>query len=300
VTLRNGCEILTTVIAQNEERNISRVNESLRCYDEILVVDSGPDFFLPRFRGDFAAGNTGGLVHRSRIGAGGIKMTSVEKLLSISSESLAPEPTVFPDFLQAYALGSELFAMLRQKNGFYAFESALHVLPLTADPKAGLEGWNAKTSWRDEYGDLAEGLLFFAEDVLQDQFYLSIKQGGVLRFGAETGAIKPMADSLESWAQAVLSEFKMETGWPLAHKWQLEHGPLPLGTRLMPRVPFFLGGQHAVENLWAGSSLEGMHFKGDMALQTRDLAEGAQVNLRISPSHRSERAYSGGEVGMKY
>ena len=60
-------------------------------------------------------------------------MTRIEKLLSIGSEALAPAPETLPEFLAEWSLGPELFAMLRQKNGFYAFESALHVFPLTAD-----------------------------------------------------------------------------------------------------------------------------------------------------------------------
>ena len=56
-------------------------------------------------------------------------MTSIEKRLSISSESLADKPAASPEFLRQYALGSELFHLLEQKNGFYAFEFALHVLP---------------------------------------------------------------------------------------------------------------------------------------------------------------------------
>jgi hypothetical protein len=87
-----------------------------------------------------------------------VALTEIEKLLSRSSESLAPTPAAMPEFLQAYALGPELVHMLQQRNGFYAFEAALHVFPLTADPGTGLEGWNAASLWRNEYGDLAEGL----------------------------------------------------------------------------------------------------------------------------------------------
>lgn len=123
-------------------------------------------------------------------------MTNTEKLLSISSESLADKPHVSPEFLRGYALGSELFNMLEQKNGFYAFESALHVFPLTSDPKTGLESWNADSLWRNGYGDFADGLLFFAEDILQDQFCLSKKQSGVHRFHAETGQTTFMAESV--------------------------------------------------------------------------------------------------------
>src|SRR5215470_17689790 len=114
-------------------------------------------------------------------------MTHIEKLLSISSEALGEKPSALPRVLREYALGEQLFQMLEQKNGFYAFEYALHVFPLTSDPETGLEGWNAESLWRSGYEDLAEGLLFFAEDILQDQFCLSKKESGLYRFHAETG-----------------------------------------------------------------------------------------------------------------
>ena len=36
------------------------------------------------------------------------------------------------------------------------------------------------------------------------------------------------------------------------------------------------GGEYKIENLWAGNPLEGMRFKGDLAMQTRHLPEGAR------------------------
>jgi hypothetical protein len=181
-------------------------------------------------------------------------MTRVEKLLSISSEPLAPEPNIIPDLLNSYGLGNELFEMLERKNGFYAFESSLHVFPITSNPENGLEVWNSASLWRNGYQDLANGLLFFAEDILQDQFCLSTKVNGVLRFHAETGRTELMADSIENWADVLLSNYQMETGWTFRHDWQLKNGPLPKGKRLMPKTPFFLGGEYKIENLWAGES----------------------------------------------
>src|SRR5579864_4090161 len=145
-------------------------------------------------------------------------MTHVEKLLSISSEALSSKPGIFPLALREYVLGEELFHMLEQKNGFYAFEYALHTFPLTSDPETGLEGWNSESLWRNGYGDLAEGLLFFAEDILQDQFCLSREQSGVHRFYAETGQITLIAASLEEWAGVILSNYRTETGWPFVHR----------------------------------------------------------------------------------
>ena len=87
---------------------------------------------------------------------------------------------------------------------------------------------------------MARGLLCFAGDIFQDQFCLS--KAGVVRFKAETGETAFVAHSIEKWADVILSDYQFETGWPLAHEWQLTNGPLVPGKRLMPKTPFFLGG----------------------------------------------------------
>jgi hypothetical protein len=211
------------------------------------------------------------------------KMTRTEKLLSISSAPLCGEPEIFPEILNGYEFGPELFKLLRTKNGFYAFESALHVFPTQCSPNCeiDLETWNSDALWRHSYGELTQGLLFFAEDVVQDQFCLSPTR--ILRFKAETGQTVPFANSIEQWADRILSNHKAETAWPLANEWQALNGPLPHGKRLMPKTPFFMGGEFALTNLWAGESIEGMRFKGDLATQTKNLADGTSVKLHFGP-----------------
>jgi hypothetical protein len=206
-------------------------------------------------------------------------MTRVDELLSISSEALAPKPKSLPKLLEPYALGRELFQMLQSKNGFYAFESALHVFPLTSAAGMSLEEWNSESLWRGVYQYLAEGLLFFAEDAFQDQFALSAC--GVLRFKAETGETSCLADSIDGWAENILRDYKTETGWPLASRWQADGGPLPAGKRLVPTTPFFLGGKYSIENLWVGDAVEGMRYKADVAIQTRSLSNGSNVKLIV-------------------
>jgi hypothetical protein len=49
----------------------------------------------------------------------------------------------------------------------------------------------------------------------------------------------------------------------------------------MPKIPFILGGQYTFDNLYAGSPLEGMTFKGDLAMQIRDLPDGTKIRLRV-------------------
>ncbi|MFL6436917.1 MAG: SMI1/KNR4 family protein [Terriglobales bacterium] len=169
--------------------------------------------------------------------------------------------------------------MLRKKNGFYGFESALHVFPLMPNATDGLQAWNSDSLWRHEYQDLTKGLLFFAEDLFQDQFCISAE--GVQRFKTETGEKVILADTIEMWAELILSDYSYQTGWKTAHEWQAVNGPLPPGQRLLPKTPFFLGGSYSLDNLWIGNPIEGLRFKADVALQTRGLPEGAPVRLRI-------------------
>jgi len=208
-----------------------------------------------------------------------VGQSSIERLLSISSDPLADCPPAPPKLLDSYPLGNELFRMLQLKNGFYAFEASLHVFPLSSSDCMSLEEWNSDSLWRGGYGDLAGGLLFFAEDVFQDQFCLSSQ--GVLRFNSECGTTSAMASSVEEWANKVLQDYRQETGWPLASEWQKAHGPLALGKRLMPKIPFFLGGAYSLDNLWAGEAVAGMRFKADLALKTKDLPEGSKVRLVV-------------------
>ncbi len=177
--------------------------------------------------------------------------------------------------------------MLNRKNGFYAFESALHVFPHTQNlsPGRSLEEWNSDSLWRERYGKLAEGLLFFAEEVFQDQFCLT--QEGVFRFRAESGEREFVAATLQEWAGLILLDYEVQTGWTLASKWQAENGALPAGQRLMPKIPFLLGGPYSVENLWAGDTVEGMRIKADLAMQTLALPDGSKIRLIVGEKPRT-------------
>jgi hypothetical protein len=177
-------------------------------------------------------------------------------------------------------LGDELLHLLRSKNGFYAFESALHVFPAASfENEMTLSRWNSFGLWRHEYGELADRKLFFAEDAFGNQFCLH--GGNVCSFDAETGATETLGEALDDWAKRVLADYEILTGQPLLHRWQAKHGGLPRGTRLMPKVPFVLGGEYALSNLCTIAAVSGMKTRGNLARQIKGLPNGAQVEFRI-------------------
>ena len=208
--------------------------------------------------------------------------TNLKKLVSISSEALCDDSPQILDRLlsQAGVLGEQLIDLLRNKNGFYAFESALHVLPAGCKGSCmNIEEWNNDSSWRKEYGDLVQGYLFFAEDVFGVQFALC--NLAVRKFDPEIGEFEDFAPDLEKWAAKILEDYNYETGFPLAHDWQLQNGPLSPGKRLLPKIPFVLGGAYEVENLYAADALEGTMFRADIWRQISDLPDGSQIKLKV-------------------
>jgi len=208
--------------------------------------------------------------------------TNLKKLVSISSEALCDDAPQISERLLSLSgvLGEQLIGLLKNRNGFYAFESALHVLPAGCkDSCMSIEKWNDDNSWRKEYGDLLQGHLFFAEDIFGVQFALC--NLGVRKFDPETGEFVDFASNLKEWAAKILGDYNYETGYHFAHDWQLQNGPLPTGKRLLPKIPFVLGGKYEVEFLYAIDALEGMIFRADIWRQIRDLPDGSQVKLKV-------------------
>lgn len=208
--------------------------------------------------------------------------TSTEKLLSLCSDSLAAAPQ---DMLfittAAPALVEELRQLLTLKNGCYGFVSALHIFPWQAtDNEPGLQQWNQPELWIEAFQDMARDALFFAEDIFGVQFCL--RENGVFSFEPETGEFTWLAASLEHWSALILEEYSVLTGYPLAQDWQDQHGALPAGYRLVPKIPFIVGGEFVADNLQAVRSEDAMRTRAQFAVQIRDLPEGTRI--AVSPS----------------
>lgn len=210
-------------------------------------------------------------------------MTSLEKLLLNASGSLSEDkPEIQAQLIEcAGTLAEQFCGMLRQRNGFYAMESALHVFPTHSSPhQLGISDWNANALWRSRYKGLAEGYLFFAEDVFGGQF--CIKGSEIYTFDPELGGLEHLAENIEQWAQTLLRDYEVLTGYPLAHQWQKQNGRLPVGKRLVPKVPFVLGGEFTLDNLRLIDAVEGMRLRADLAVQIKDLPDGAQIRFGVA------------------
>lgn len=207
---------------------------------------------------------------------------AVKKICALGSTSIRSVLVAADRLVDAFG-GSNaglLLSILQLKNGFFAFEKALHVFSdLGAAGDHGLIEWNADNLWRKEYDGMADGCLFFAEDILGTQF--CIHGHKIFTFEPETGRLEYMATTVEEWAETVLTDCGLWTGYRLAREWQKLHGALSIGSRLVPKVPFVLGGEYVVDNLYAAESVKSMRFRASLAVQVRDLPDGSSVRIRL-------------------
>jgi hypothetical protein len=128
-------------------------------------------------------------------------------------------------------------------------------------------------------------VLFFAEDAFGCQF--CIANDKVNLFDPETGQFEELAETLDSWAKIIVGDYEYRTGYPLAHEWQIQNQPLQPGTRLLPNIPFVLGGKYELENLHVGGDAEGMVFRANIANQIKDIPDGGQITLEIINKKKS-------------
>ena len=191
---------------------------------------------------------------------------AIDKLVAIASDALMEAPVALGDGEGDRSPSHQLAGLLSRRNGFYAFESALHVFP--QGRRAGimdLETWNSDSFWRDRFGAFTLGCFFFAEDIFCNQFCL--RGSKVCVFDPETARIEELAPDIEAWARLVLDDYRVLTGWPLAHEWQVRNGTLPPGKRLAPTIPFLLGGAYELDNLWACDAIDRMNICAEMYAQ---------------------------------
>ena len=207
-------------------------------------------------------------------------MRFIEKLVSVGGAPIAEQPPVvkmagFDSFGQR---ARELLTLLELKNGFYAFESALQVFPAAdIEGEMTLSRWNSHDLWKYEYGGLADGKLFFAQEGFGNQF--CIFQDQIWFFEAETGNLEFSAKDLPAWAEKILSDYNMQTGYPLVNDWQKVSGPLQPDHRLMPKLPFVLGGKYELQNFYSLDAVAAMRSRGNIAKQIKDLPDGAQIKI---------------------
>ncbi|MCT9846125.1 hypothetical protein N7563_18860 [Leclercia adecarboxylata ATCC 23216 = NBRC 102595] len=105
------------------------------------------------------------------------------------------------------------------------------------------------------------------------------KQIFILRRRTKNASI--LKKLFNEWCKKILEYYQVLTGYPLANAWQKKHGPIPVGYRLVPKMPFVAGGEYEPDNLYLEKSTVAMKARANIALQIRDVPDGSNIQLRL-------------------
>lgn len=220
--------------------------------------------------------------------------TKLTQLLALASGSIAPAEVARASVDRLPKAARALAPLLLERNGFYAFDDALHLLALGATDEIDCLAWNLQP-WRREYSRAIKDVFFFAEDAFANQY--GVENQDIIRLDPETGAIDKLGNGLEAWAAAILDDSRWLTGWPMVHQWVAANGPIPRGMRLTPTIPFVLGGEYAISNLHMAPVSESVGMRADFYRQTKHLRDGDRVKIQVInreedvPTRTSETDY---------
>lgn len=193
---------------------------------------------------------------------------ALPRLLQLAGPSLAT-PGAVPAGLPA-----DLAALWAERNGWVAFWSALQVFP--AGPGGGVPDLAAvQGTFEKAHGPLADGHVAFAQDLFGVLFTWHADH--VCAYDPETGEHEPVAPDAEGWAARVLEEPEELVGSAFAFDWQERHGALEPAERLVPLLPFVLGGEYDDGNLEPRGTLLALRERAALAHVVAALPDGAEV-----------------------
>ena len=80
----------------------------------------------------------------------------------------------------------------------------------------------------------------------------------------------------------ILADYDRWTGYSILHEWQMRNGQLSQGYRLVPTIPFVLGGEFTIANLTAMEAVQGMKYRASVARQIHGLPDGSKIKLIVT------------------
>ena len=182
------------------------------------------------------------------------------------------------ELLLTYVRDANYIGFIKQYNGGYYYTGSLQLYSVSND---GLldDIFAINSIIASTYKFIFRQLFSFGQDTFGNQFCFNAV-GSIVFFNIETGEIEPLADSFLSWEKALISDLDYLTGVNLRNKYVTNNGgELKYSDRLCPKVPFVMGGEYEINNLYPLSLNDCLLVNYNIAKQVHDLPDGTPVIL---------------------
>jgi len=130
------------------------------------------------------------------------------------------------------------------------------------------------------YSDMLQNEFFFAQDIFGNQFGFSTRD--IVFFNIETGEKEYIAKGFCDWIDLILNDLEYYLGTKIIEKWNSKTTNISYNERLCPTIPFVMGGEYEVENLYASPFPSYILANANIANQINNLPDG--TNIEINPT----------------
>jgi SMI1/KNR4 family protein SUKH-1 len=169
--------------------------------------------------------------------------------------------------------------IIESKNGGFFYSQALHIYGYSNVHKFNDIAY-INSLLQGEFGGLFNDLISFGQDLFGNQFCFDIAKNNIVFFDSETGERGVIASDYVDWIKILGERLEYFTGINVLASWLLIN-QLLFNQRLCPKIPFVLGGEFKVDNLYAGQFPDFISAYANIAKQVKALAEGTKVKLNI-------------------
>jgi hypothetical protein len=170
--------------------------------------------------------------------------------------------------------------VIESKNCGFFYGQSLHMYGFSSVHKFNdIDAVNSLL--QSEYGNIIRGLTSFGQDLFGNQFCFNQANSNIVLFNSETGEIEPIASSYIDWVNVLDSDLEYFTGINILENWRSKN-QFNFYQRLCPKIPFIMGGEFKVDNLYAGKFPEFLTAYANIAKQIYNLPDGTKVKLNIN------------------
>lgn len=200
-------------------------------------------------------------------------MSSLSKLIEISEDFVGANSADKDRDIPACL--DQVYSKVRS---LVAFEGALVVYPVDNVFCISCQTVN-NDGWKYAYSENVHKTFFFAKDVFGNHY--GVMSGNFYKLDQESGKLLLHSTSIDAWAGKILSDYDYETGWSLAHDWQVYNNTrIAVGECLIPIMPFSLGGEFEANNLMKVNVLDALKKYASLRSQVEKVSPGSTVSIR--------------------
>ena len=140
--------------------------------------------------------------------------------------------------------------------------------------------WNEYSLWKKFFPeDKLKEVYFFADNILSYQY--GIYDEKVVMLNPEDSSLEIVASSLDEWFSVIKSDKVTYLYSDILEEWESRNGKILLGEKLIPSIPFIIGGDYELDIFIKCTELEAMRYYSQYAKTLYKLPDGNVVKLKI-------------------